>query len=65
MSSDQHIDDVQVREAIAEIYLPEVCDDWMTTPQDSFDGLSPIEMIKSGRSDEVLVEIRRLAAGAF
>jgi hypothetical protein len=41
-----------IRERLSNIVKPEAIDDWLTTHNDSF-GCRPIDVIQSGRLDEI------------
>lgn len=54
-----------LRELLAEVYLPEGVDIWLTATHKQFGGLTVSEMAGSGRMAEVLAVAEALVTGAF
>ena len=61
---DAHVE-ARIRELLNEVYLPEGVDIWLTTPHRRFGGETAIDLIRSGRGDEVLGEVERLTGGVW
>jgi hypothetical protein len=47
------------------LYEPEGCGIWLYSAHKEWDGLSALDMLLAGRSDEVLASIDRLTSGAY
>lgn len=59
---------VEVRrlyEALSEVVDPESIGEWMKTPNKSFDGLKPLEVIERGESDRIWNMIYEMRSGAI
>lgn len=54
-----------IREVAGTVYRPEGVDIWMRSPNQLLEGMSPIEMIESGRSMEVYHLIQAVAEGVI
>lgn len=50
-------------EALAEVVDPECLGEWFQTPNDSFDGLKPIEVIQQGEIDQLWNMVFELQSG--
>lgn len=57
--------EARVRELLGEIYLPEGVDIWLSSPHRWLGGERGIDLINSGRGDEVLAAAERLVGGAW
>lgn len=61
--SDNIID--TIRAELAEVYLPEGVEMWLTSEHQWFDGKRAIDLIETGHGDEVLAAAKRLTGGAW
>jgi hypothetical protein len=55
----------ELRDLLAEVYLPEGVEVWLTAKHRQFGGLTVDEMMDTDREDEVLAAAERLVTGAF
>jgi len=53
----------RIVDAIAEVTTPETIGQWMTTPNDAFNGLKPLEVIERGEVDRIWQMIFVLRSG--
>ena len=53
----------RIVDALAEVITPETIGQWMTTPNDAFDGLKPLEVIERGEVDRIWQMIYMLRSG--
>jgi transcriptional regulator with XRE-family HTH domain len=53
----------RLRDALAEVMQPESIADWLTTPNDAFHGLKPLEVIERGEADRIWQMIYYLESG--
>ncbi len=53
----------RIVDALAEVITPETIGQWMTTPNDAFDGLKPLEVIERGEVDRIWQMIFLLRSG--
>jgi len=53
----------RIFEALSEVIEPETIGQWMTTPNDAFEGLKPLEVIERGEVDRIWQMIFLLRSG--
>lgn len=53
----------RIVDALAEVITPETVGQWMTTPNDAFDGLKPLELIERGEVDRIWQMVFVLRSG--
>lgn len=53
----------RLRDALAEVMQPDSIADWLTTPNDAFRGLKPLEVIERGEADRIWRMIYYLESG--
>ena len=53
----------RIVDALAEVMVSEAIGDWITTPNDAFDGLKPLEVIERGEVDRIWQMIFLLRSG--
>jgi DNA-binding transcriptional regulator YiaG len=53
----------RIVDALSEVMSPETIGAWMTTPNDAFDGLKPLEVIERGEVDRIWQMIFLLRSG--
>jgi len=53
----------RIVDALAEVMVSETIGDWLTTPNDAFDGLKPLEVIERGEVDRIWQMIFLLRSG--
>ena len=53
----------ELREALSELVDPSCLDEWFATPNDSFKGRTPNDMIDQGAADEIWEMIYFLRSG--
>lgn len=53
----------RIVDALSEVMSPEIIGAWMTTPNDAFDGLKPLEVIERGEVDRIWQMIFLLRSG--
>lgn len=53
----------RIFEALAEVIEPEAIGQWMTTPNEAFDGLKPLEVIERGEVDRIWQMLFLLRSG--
>jgi DNA-binding transcriptional regulator YiaG len=53
----------RIVDALSEVMSPETIGEWMTTPNDAFDGLKPLEVIERGEVDRIWQMIFLLRSG--
>lgn len=55
----------ELRAMLAEVYLPEGVDLWLSCSHKQFGGMTVEQMFEAGRADEVLAVAERLVTGTF
>lgn len=53
----------RIVEALSEVISEEAIGEWLTTPNDAFDGLKPLEIIERGEADRIWQMIFMLRSG--
>ena len=53
----------RIVDALSEVITPDTIGQWMTTPNDAFDGLKPLEIIERGEVDRIWQMIFLLRSG--
>ncbi len=53
----------RIVDTLAEVITPETISQWMTTPNDAFNGLKPLEVIERGEVDRIWQTIFVLRSG--
>ena len=53
----------RIVDALEEVMVPEAIGEWMTTPNDAFDGFKPLEVMERGEVDRIWQMIFLLRSG--
>ena len=62
-TGDQYVTEIQ--SLLSDIYTPNEADTWWSEPHPQFDGKSALEMVETGRGDEVVACLKRLNECAY